>query len=367
MKVRTLGVRVDVTACALALAAITLLSRFLHRRRGSVGGSRSCLDADPEPARELRGTERRRRVSVKRLAPRCRRISSAASRQGTSSPRRSPAAGRPAAIPGPPPERPPASRPPRARSPVPSWAPRYELHAHRGCGHGIRYQRDELLDDVGLPQRIDAVLEWVRQLVHRDIPRTGGDYRCGDRLYVHQHPSVNHQPVRSGAWWTSVDADATANPNANTWNLGDHRTESGVGPERPPAVDPHRSYHSDAEPIAGHLHSQDGRPDDGDGGRPDGDLHLRHREHGQRHLGQRRRDRCPAGTLARFEPRSHHVHHGHQRVHHLGCRRHGLVLGHLHGDPGRRRQRLDRRPRHGAGHPAQLRQPVCATSTVTVW
>ena len=100
----------------------------------------------------------------------------------------------------------------------------------------------------------------------------------------------------------------------------------------------HEHRHGHREHGPDHL-DQDGCAHHGDPDRHHGDLHLRRREHRQRHAHERRRDRRPDRAVSGRGPGRDHLWDRHQRLVHLGPGRHGELHGHLYGEPGRPRRR----------------------------
>ncbi len=138
--------------------------------------------------------------------------------------------------------------------------------------------------------------------------------------------------------------------------IKDTATATGTPPTGP-AVTDHGPGHGDGHPVAVSVDRQDRQPHHGHGGRPDGHLHLRHREHRQRDAQRCGRLGHPGGTLAGYEPGPDYLCHRDQRIDHPRPRGHRHLLGHLHGDPGRHGQRDDLGHRYGHGHAAELGGP----------
>ena len=112
--------------------------------------------------------------------------------------------------------------------------------------------------------------------------------------------------------------------------------------------------HRRRDPFAFALHRQGGRPDDRDRGRPAHRLHVHGHRHRERDSHRRGGDRRADGARRRGH---RHVPEPLQSGGHLlradddaGAGPDGQLHRHLHGDAGRHRSRVDRRPRHHPGH-----------------
>ena len=250
MKVRPLGVRVDVRACALALAAITLpVISFIGVEAASAVPA-GASTPQPERAGGLRDRTRRR-------------VSS-------------------------------------------SGSPRAQTDIVGGIGQGG--ESHATITGGGVSRRHC----WNHRRVVLRPPdrhgRSGTHVRPGGTTSSPTAVTTSGQAVNA----VTQTQTPTQTPGTSKNSAPNQASVPTAGQPGPPPL-PTLSRRTNRRPSP----FKDGQPDDRHGGRPDGDLHLCHREHGRRRFGQRRRDRCPAGTLPGFEPRSDHVHHGDQRVHHV--------------------------------------------------